>query len=88
MNHTKGPWTAIKYQNTSYYKVAQDFKKYGIDAKDLAGCESDLRYHDAHLIAAAPEMLEKLISLVNSCSLDSTQDLELRKLIRKAMGDL
>lgn len=60
MKHTKGPWRAIKYQNTSYYKVTQDFKTYGIDAKDLAGCETDLRFHDAHLIAAAPEMLEAL----------------------------
>lgn len=66
MKHTKGPWKAVKYQNTSYYTVRQDHSTYGIDARTLAGSDDDLKFHDAHLIAAAPEMLEALENILGS----------------------
>lgn len=57
---TKGPWSAVQYQNTSYYTVRQEHKTFGINAETIVGSDVVPRFADACLIAAAPELYEML----------------------------
>ena len=62
MNHTPGPW---RWTNTGYRHLKTNA---GADVHDFGcgccSCTGDLSDADARLIAAAPELLEALESMV------------------------
>lgn len=67
MKHTKGPWTAFipKTDVTEASVKGAD----GITFAEMGGFGQDRETNEANarLIAAAPEMLEALIAIVNYC---------------------
>ena len=97
MKHTQGPWKAVNYQNTSYYTVRQEHEAYGIDAETIVGSDVDINFHNAHLIAAAPDLLRELIEILElfetknlkseSKSLDAIIIQDLKDVIKKAKGE-
>lgn len=81
--HTPGPWYALKYPDVKTYTVA---------AKESVASKIKT-IEDAHLIAAAPEMLEALEICLNYFNYAEEQEAfeyakEVRKLIAKAKGDV
>lgn len=58
MNHTKGPWIAVKYPDVKTWTVgsAKGSIASRVDSEDAA-----------RLIAAAPELLESLKEAVENC---------------------
>lgn len=52
--HTKGPWRAVYFQHTKQWDVDAG----GEDDSDRYSVLEDLAEENAHLIAAAPDLLE------------------------------
>lgn len=85
MKHTKGPWTIIN----------AGMSEYGILAKDSSDliCTTDKsknELYNAHLIAAAPEMLEELIFVaerLHAENFDADLVENITNLIKKAKGE-
>ena len=66
MNHTPGPWTIGKYHVNAYDNTIYDAKN-GYKIAIVEGYTHDLKEEseaNAHLIAAAPELLEALKGLI------------------------
>jgi hypothetical protein len=64
MKHTKGPWVASQYMDTSEWGVLSEKNEI------IVGVCSGLSKADAALIAAAPELLEALKDLLKVVELD------------------
>ncbi len=94
---TKGPWRAVEAHGTwfvqsQYCRHPNSF--HGVDWGDVAypcasnGCTSE----DAHLIAAAPDLLEALEQLLSDitddCSIMNNTIPACRAAIAKAKGDI
>jgi hypothetical protein len=80
MKHTKGPWiSATQYNNDDLLELATKDNTKRIGFVD--------RIEDAHLIAAAPEMLEALEKLQMIIDLEDLEAVDLiAKAINKAKG--
>lgn len=61
MNHTKGPWTVRHLENQGSYYI-DECARSEMDAGFLG---SEVAVSNAHLIAAAPELLEALQNLLS-----------------------
>jgi hypothetical protein len=62
MAHTRGPWTASQYLDTHEWGVITD------NNEIVVGLDSRISAENASLIAAAPELLDALVRLVNEAS--------------------
>lgn len=84
--HTPGPWTAVyrPSMNLPGVHVRKTQNQLEIGYCNSSECEAP--ESDARLIATAPELLEMLISLHNSCELSAGADIDVLKLINKATG--
>lgn len=85
---TKGPWvvnkTGIHWNNPSLCNIEIAFGEIG-----ECICDTVYEEADAHLIAAAPELYEKLDELQKLLSDEYLQtSLDIRNLLAKARGEL
>lgn len=86
MRHTKGPWKVIKHS-----KGFEVFSK----GEDVSVCEmsadDDQSLKNAHLIAAAPEMLEALTYALEiiekKINVDDATLFRFEEIIKKARGE-
>jgi len=62
--HTPGPWYV--YQDLKDFNVSKDIKDMSWDICQLANWSAEENEANAHLIAAAPDLLEALIETKNA----------------------
>lgn len=90
--HTPGPWTAIKHGN--FIEIAPDITSLGVPNQELIDLRKSVHSEalaNAHLIAAAPELLEAAqiaLKLIRGCGFtDNTAAvIALKAAIAKAEG--
>ena len=75
-NHTPGPWRAVFGGSIGHYSVNTDAKGYS-----MRTVVSGVRERDAHLIAAAPEMLEALEAFLEVQILEEDDYADVKDLI-------
>lgn len=90
MKHTKGPWD-VRYFTRGKMKYAD------ISTDAGGGCTfpiaKDVPFNESHIISAAPEMLEALLAIKETCPADADSTnafykawLKLELAIEKAKG--
>ncbi len=85
MKHTKGPWKCRPENRVGKYQMFRDIG----DGTNKTVISTDEALANAHLIAAAPELLEGIKDALMMCrkhGIDSTWECALEKLIAKATG--
>ena len=63
MKHTPGPWKVIILDNQTYINPNRRSDEYALIARIHGNANPDLQKANAHLIAAAPDLLEACIRL-------------------------
>ena len=84
-NFTKGPWVCVHAGDDGYVvQVGKDIDM--VSGKGLLFMNEDK--HNAHLIAAAPDMYEVLEDIVKNYECEFHIDKMIRKVLAKARGEI